>query len=863
MVPICVLVTAEMLIRIVRPDNDSSFLQSVGSSGDLTANPRFGWRFFPPAIARTPQAFRVTESRSDEVFRVVILGGSAAMGTPDAAFGFARVLEAMLETTIVDRKIEVVNAAMTAVNSHVVRDIARDCERLRPDVVVIYLGNNEVVGPYGPGTVFADLGSNLALVRLSVWLRSLRLGQVMGAVIGGVFRRMEAPAEWKGLEMFVGREVPAWDPRMATVRSHFRQNLEAIVLEHAGQRPVVLCTVASNLADCPPFASRHRTDLAKTDLARWKLLVENGIELRTRGMFDEALAAFREAAAIDDRHAELRYLIGLASRSAGRFDEARKELIEARDLDALRFRADSELNRVIRIVAEETASNGVELVDVAKTFNAASETEDGIPGNRLFFEHVHLRFVGNYRLAAAVHGAIRRSVPQGVTVMSQLPTVGECATRLNLTSWDRLRSERAILTMTSRPPFDRQFGQADRLTVRKQIVRELEIEAHQKRASDLESSRRAVEKRPRDLYLAVKHARLLHHLDRHKEAAAIWHRLVNRLPNQAEWHTELAWALLDSGDEGNAVAEMSRAADLEPYSAEAVANLGVVLERVNDVQAAEAAYRNALERNGDLASARLNLARLLDTVGRRAEAEEEIRRFIDAHPDAAEPHVALAGLHERHGEFDRAMAAYRLALARDPEHAVAWNNLGFLLETGGRTTEAVEAYERAIRADELYARARFNHGDALLALGRPLEAEAAYRQALSLESGNATAWVNLAVALSAQSSIAEAVEAYRRALDLESDLPQALLGLAWILATTDDPVIHDGAEALRLAESAVAALGTDSPEVLEVLGMASAAAGDRKRAVQLLEQARDMVQQRGDEDFARRLGEDLRSIGTW
>ena len=45
---------------------------------------------------------------------------------------------------------------MTGINSHVILPLARDCEEARADVWVIYMGNNEVVGPFGAGTVFGS-----------------------------------------------------------------------------------------------------------------------------------------------------------------------------------------------------------------------------------------------------------------------------------------------------------------------------------------------------------------------------------------------------------------------------------------------------------------------------------------------------------------------------------------------------------------------------------------------------------------------------------------------------------------------------------------------------------------------------------
>ena len=48
---------------------------------------------------------------------------------------------------------EVINAAVTSMNSHVARRIAKDCAAHDPDVFIIFMGNNEVVGPYGPPTL--------------------------------------------------------------------------------------------------------------------------------------------------------------------------------------------------------------------------------------------------------------------------------------------------------------------------------------------------------------------------------------------------------------------------------------------------------------------------------------------------------------------------------------------------------------------------------------------------------------------------------------------------------------------------------------------------------------------------------------
>ena len=48
----------------------------------------------------------------------------------------------------------------TALSLGVARLIARDCAEYEPDLLVVYMANNEVIGPYGPGTSLTRFSSN-------------------------------------------------------------------------------------------------------------------------------------------------------------------------------------------------------------------------------------------------------------------------------------------------------------------------------------------------------------------------------------------------------------------------------------------------------------------------------------------------------------------------------------------------------------------------------------------------------------------------------------------------------------------------------------------------------------------------------
>src|SRR5207344_3209805 len=98
-------------------------------------------------------ALRMYARKPAGVTRVFVLGESAAMGDPEPAFGPARYLEALLQLKHPGRRFEIVNVAFTAINSHVLLPLAQECARHEGDLWIVYMGNNEMVGPYGAATI--------------------------------------------------------------------------------------------------------------------------------------------------------------------------------------------------------------------------------------------------------------------------------------------------------------------------------------------------------------------------------------------------------------------------------------------------------------------------------------------------------------------------------------------------------------------------------------------------------------------------------------------------------------------------------------------------------------------------------------
>jgi tetratricopeptide (TPR) repeat protein len=419
--------------------------------------------FFPPGMIKTPQAYAIPAEKPQGTFRIFVLGESAAMGDPDPAYGFSRYLEVMLRERYPAMKFEVVNTGSVAINSHVLLPIAKGLAEQRPDLFIIYSGNNEVVGPYGPGTALTSSSMSLPVIRTSMFVRSTRIGQLLTRV--GTQKR-----EWGGMEMFLDKQVPESSPLMKYAYENFEANLRdtVTVARRSGAR-VIVSTVATNLKDCGPFSSLHRENLGADELRSWAALVQQGADLENARSHAEALKAYQAAAKIDDQYAELEFREARALWMLGDYAGAKEHYLRARDLDTLRFRADSRINAINRSVA---SASGAELVDAEAVFSSASP--NGIIGSELIYEHVHLTPLGNYLLARAMFLQIASKLPPEsghALTEADVPSEIECEQLLAFTGHDRTRIANEMLQRLQKPPFTNQLNHSDqvlRLTLKAQ-----------------------------------------------------------------------------------------------------------------------------------------------------------------------------------------------------------------------------------------------------------------------------------------------------------------------------------------------------------------------------------------------------------
>ncbi len=279
-------------------------------------------------------------------------------------------------------------------------------------------------------------------------------------------------------------------------------------------------------------------------------------------------------------------------------------------------------------------------------------------------------------------------------------------------------------------------------------------------------------------------------------------------------------------------------------------NLANVLAGCGRVEEAIAHYQKAMQLRPDEARAPNNLAMALIGRGQVDEAITYLRRALEIKPDFAEIQLNLGTALVRRGQVEEAIPCFRKALEIKPDLATAHFDLGTALVNRGRVEEAIPCFRKALEIKPDFAEAHLNLGTALDNRGQIEEAIACFRKVLEIKPDFAEAHYNLGMTLYRQGKDADAAGQFREAV---RRLPSHLAfvnQLAWVLATCADASIRNAAEAVELAQRAVALCQDREPAVLGTLAAAYAESGQFSKAVETAERAIALASARGDHALA-------------
>jgi len=192
-------------------------------------------------------------------------------------------------------------------------------------------------------------------------------------------------------------------------------------------------------------------------------------------------------------------------------------------------------------------------------------------------------------------------------------------------------------------------------------------------------------------------------------------------------------------------------------------------------------------------------------------------------------------------------------LAVTSDNDVAQNNLGIILLAKGKLDEAISRFEAAVNLRPENGPAHDNLAKAFLQKGQVADAMVHYRKLLEIQPENVEARNILGTVLIQQGRVRQALEQWQETLVIQPENGNAKSNLAWVLATSPDGSLRDGARAVELSEQALRLSGGKNPLIFRTLAAAYAESGRFGEAIETAQRGLELAHTQGNPGLATEL----------
>ena len=152
---------------------------------------------------------------------------------------------------------------------------------------------------------------------------------------------------------------------------------------------------------------------------------------------------------------------------------------------------------------------------------------------------------------------------------------------------------------------------------------------------------------------------------------------------------------------------------IKPNFADAYNNIGICLEKLNDLDGAIKNYNLAINNRPNFAEAHNNIGVVFQKLRNFDQAILQYKKAITYKNLYLDAYVNLANLFKEIKQFEEAIKNYDLAINLNPKLAEVYNNKGNALKEIRKFEEAIKNYDLAINLNPNFAEAYFNTATAL------------------------------------------------------------------------------------------------------------------------------------------------------
>ncbi|MEO1022612.1 MAG: tetratricopeptide repeat protein [Bacteroidota bacterium] len=421
-IPIVFFVTLELILRGVNYMGETRLFVNPDISSDEYLIPNYNFAskyFFYTRTTPSPSTDAFLMKKPENGYRVFVMGGSSAAGYPYGFNGtFSRVVNDILTDALPDKKVEVINVGISAINSYTLYDQVDEIISQSPDAILVYAGHNEFYGALGVGSN-ENLGAFPGFVRLYLKLQRFKTFLFLRSVIvdsgkwiAGVFSGETPDESGTLMERIVdSRSIELDSPKHDLAMLQFESNMTAILETFQQQDiPVFFGSVASNLKDHPPFVT-----------------VEDGEQPPAGGIYQQANEAYIK----------------------GDFETAKSLYVQAKDLDGLKFRAPSDINTTIKTLSD--TYEDVTYVPVEERLSKQSPNQ--IIGFNYMLEHLHPNQDGYFQIGRFYSEAVMEYLKNRGSSLSPTRPAYTFKPDMYLSDFDSLVAWHRVETLKQGFPF--------------------------------------------------------------------------------------------------------------------------------------------------------------------------------------------------------------------------------------------------------------------------------------------------------------------------------------------------------------------------------------------------------------------------
>ena len=512
---------------------------------------------------------------------------------------------------------------------------------------------------------------------------------------------------------------------------------------------------------------------------------------------EPAIQAFRRSIELSSHDAATRLALGKLLASAGRTDDAIRQLQEAERMNP----ADAEIRRQLLLLLDKTGRKATAQVERSKLAVLQSQAGKDQEIGKLNEEASRLLGTGNAKAAA---GEYQRAV--------------------------QLNPRDAKLRYNFSLALDR-LG--DVTAEKRELLKAVELDAR--------------------LFAAQNQLGLLAlNGGQGQEAEGRFKKAIEAEPRFAEAQSNLAVVYSQKGKLSEAASLFKEALKNDPNYSKAHVNYGLLLVQQGSVMDAEQQFRTAIQISQTDTNAYSALGMLLAKTGRAPDAVACFRKAAELEPTSAHAHlnlgIALADQFDRTAAFSEFSEAARL----DPQLPAAHYNLGRFHYEGGKYADADLELTTAAHLQPNYVGALYFLALTTKQENQPERSTELLRKVVQLQPGNADAQYLLGQDLDHLGDHRSAIEHWKAALQADPNHSQALFNLAKSLSKTHDP----GAQQYQARFEALQKQQQQADRVSE-LGNLAIEAANAKNWPQALQQMNEAIQICGNCPQSARLHKNL------